>query len=134
VQPGAWLEYRVEKQAEEGRLICFAYAEQPGNVALSYSLSGKTSQEFAASHSTLSGRLEGPALALPGAWFWESTEPLQLAEFRDGVTLGADLKRGALSLKLKNESRGRLWLTLVLVGQGPGQADGVEHFWALEDR
>jgi len=134
LQPGASLEYRVEKQADEGRLILFAYAEQPGNVALSYALSGKTSQEFAASHSKLSGRLEGPALALPGGWFWESTEPLQLAEFRDGVTLGADLQRGALTLKLKNESRGRLWLTLVLVGQGPGQADGVEHFWALEDR
>jgi hypothetical protein len=134
LQAGAALEYRVDKQAEEGRLIVFAYAEQPGNVALSYALSGKTSRDFAASHSTLSGRLEGAALQLPGAWFWESTEPVQLAEFRDGVTLGADLQRGALTLKLKNEGRGRLWLTVVLVGQGPGQADGAEHFWALEDR
>jgi hypothetical protein len=134
LQAGGTLEYRVEKQAEEGRLILFAYAERPGNVALSYALSGKTRQEFAASHSTLAGRLEGPALQLPGAWFWESNEPLQLAEFRDGVTLGADLQRGALTLRLKNEGRDRLWLSVVLVGQGPGQSAGVEHFWALEDR
>jgi hypothetical protein len=95
-------------------------------------LSGKTSQEFAASHSLLAGRLAGPATALSKAWFWESSEPLQLSEFRDGITLGADLQHGALSVKLKNETRGRLWLALVLVGQGPGEADGVEHFWALE--
>jgi len=134
VQPGATLEYRVQKQADEARLILFAYAEQPGEVALSYALSGKTNPDFAASHSALAGRFAGPAAALPGAWFWESTEPLQLAELRDGVTLGADLLRGAVSVKLKNETRGRLWLTLVLVGQGPGQSEGVEHFWALEDR
>jgi hypothetical protein len=134
VQPGGTLEYRLQKQAEEARLILFAYAEQPGDVALSYALSGKTNPDFAASHSALSGRLAGSAVALPGAWFWESTEPLQLGELRDGITLGADLMRGAISVKWKNETRGRLWLTLVLVGQGPGQSEGVEHFWALEDR
>jgi len=134
LERGATLEYRVQKRADEVRLISFAYAEQPGDVALSFALSGKTSPDFADSHSALSGRLEGPAAALSGAWFWESSEPLQLAEFRDGVTLGADLLRGAVSLKLKNETRGRLWLTLVLVGQGPSQSEGVEHFWALEER
>lgn len=134
LQPGGTLEYRLAKQAEQARLIVFAYAEKPLEVAVSYALTAKTSQEFAASHSVLAGRLEGPATALAQAWFWESTESLQLSEFRGAVQLGADLERGAVSVKLQNESRGRLWLTVVLVGQGLAEADGVEHFWALEGR
>jgi hypothetical protein len=134
LQPAQSLEFRIDKQAEAARLIVFAYAERPTDVTLSYSLEGKLSADLAASHTVLSGRLAGPASALQGAWFWESTEPHQLAEFRDGVTLGADLERGVVRVKLKNETRTRLWLTLVLVGQGATQAEGVQHFWALEDR
>jgi hypothetical protein len=132
--PAGSLEFRIDKQAEAARLIVLAYAERPTDIVLSYSLGGKLSAAFAASHSVLSGRLSGPAVPLQGAWFWESTEPNQLAEFRDGVTLGADLERGAVRVKLKNETRARLWLTLVLVGQGATEAEGVQHFWALEDR
>ncbi|HKO94417.1 MAG TPA: hypothetical protein VJU61_24855, partial [Polyangiaceae bacterium] len=111
-----------------------AYAERATDVTLSYSLGGKLSATLAASHSVLGGQLAGPALPLQGAWFWESSEVHQLAEFRDGVALGADLERGVVRLKLKNETRTRLWLTLVLVGQGETPAEGVQHFWALEDR
>jgi len=132
--PGATLDYRIEKQAEQARLVLFAYADKPTDVAVSYALSAKTRRELTASHSVLAGRLQGAATALSDAWFWDSNEPLQLSEFRGGVALGADLQRGTVAVKLKNETRGRLWLSLVLVGQGPSEADGVEHFWALEDR
>jgi hypothetical protein len=132
--PAESLEFRIDKQAETARLIVLAYAERATDVTLSYSLGGKLGTTFSASHSVLSGRLTGPALPLEGAWFWESTEVSQLAEFRDGVTLGADLERGVVRVKLKNETRTRLWLSLVLVGQGATQAEGVQHFWALEDR
>jgi hypothetical protein len=132
--PAESLEFLVDKQAETARLIVLSYAERPTDMTLSYSLGGKLSGAFAASHSVLSGRLTGPAVPLEGAWFWESTEANQLAEFRDGVTLGADLERGVVRVKLKNETRTRLWLTLVLVGQGATPAEGVQQFWALEDR
>jgi hypothetical protein len=132
--PAQSLEFRIDKQAESARLIVFAYAETPADVALSYAVGAKISSAFAASHSLLAGRLAGPALPLPGAWFWESTELYQLSEFRDGITLGADLERGAVSVKLKNETRSRLWLSVVLVGQGATQDERVRHFWALENR
>lgn len=133
LQPGQTLEYRLEKQAESARLISFAYAERPAEVALSFSVLAQLHQQFASSHSQLTGRLEGSALPTAGAWFWETTEPGQVSEFRDGITLGADLVSGPVVVKLKNESRGRLWLALVLVGQGPGAAAELDQFWALED-
>lgn len=134
LQPGQTLEYRVDKQAESARLITFAYAERPADVALGFAVFAQTHQQFASSHSKLAGRLEGAALPVKGAWFWETTEPGQLSEFRDGITLGADLVSGPVAVKLTNETRGRLWLALVLVGQGPSPAAELEHFWALEDR
>ena len=115
-------------------MITFAYAERPANVALSFAVLAQTHQQFASSHSRLAGRLEGPALPVSSAWFWETTEPGQVSEFRDGITLGADLVSGPVTVKLTNETRGRLWLSVVLVGQGPSPAGELEHFWALEDR
>jgi hypothetical protein len=132
--PGQTVEYHVDKQAESARLITFAYAERPSEVALGFAVAARTHQQFASSHSKLAGRLEGPALPVAGAWFWETTEPGQPSEFRDGITLGADLVSGPVTVKLSNETRGRLWLALVLVGQGPSERADLEHFWALEDR
>lgn len=134
LQPGQTLEYPVDKQAESARLITFAYAERPKHVALSFAVVAQTHQQFASSHSKLQGRLEGAAQPMARAWFWETTEPGQLSEFRDGLTLGADLVSGPVVVKLTNETRGRLWLALVLVGQGPRPAAELEHFWALEER
>jgi hypothetical protein len=123
---GQSVEYRVDKQAESARLITLAYAERAADVALSFAVSARTHQQFASSHSRLVGRLEGPALPVAGAWFWETTEPGQVSEYRDGITLGADLVSGPVVVKLTNETRGRLWLALVLVGQGPAPAAELE--------
>jgi hypothetical protein len=128
------LEFSLEKETALARVVVFAYAEQPGDVALSYELTAKTSENFAASHSSLAGLLQGPATSLPEAWFWESTEPAELCEYRDGISLGADLLRGTVAVTLKNETQRRLWVSAVFVGRAPNEGEAMDQFWALEDR